>query len=85
MACLFRQGEGALGMVALEGLDEVCLIGLAGLPLPDVELGRIFLQALDEPVAHGVRDPEADAAAISTLTERGHEDEALIIGHPGLA
>lgn len=38
-------------MVALEGLGEVCLIELAGLPLPDVELGRIFLQALDEPVA----------------------------------
>lgn len=85
MACLSRQGEGALGMVALERLDEECLIELAGLPLPDVELGRVFLQTLDEPIAHGVRNPEADAAAISTLAERGHEDEALIIGHPGLA
>lgn len=84
MACLSRQGKGALGMVALEGLGEVCLIELAGLPLPDMELGRIFLQALDEPVAHGVSDPEADATAISTLAEREHEDEALSIGHPGL-
>ena len=72
-------------MVSLEGLGEVCLIELAGLPLPDVELGRIFLQALDEPVAHGVSGPEANATAISTLAEREHEDEALSIGHPGLA
>ena len=85
MACPSRQGEGPLGMVALEGLGEVRLIEFAGLSLPDVELGRIFLQALDEPVAHGVRGLEADAAAIGALAEREHEDEALGIGHPGLA
>ena len=85
MACLSRQGEGPLGMVALKGLGEVRLIEFAGLSLPDVELGRILLQALDEPVAHGVRGLEADAAAIGALAEREHEDEALGIGHPGLA
>lgn len=85
MAGLSRQGEGALGMVALEGLGEVRLVEFAGLPLPDVELGRIFLQALDEPVAHGVGSLEADAAAVGALAQREHEDEALGIGHPGLA
>ena len=72
-------------MVALEGLGEVRLVELAGLPLPDVELGRVFLQALDEPVAHGPGGLEADAAAAGALAEREHEDEALGIGHPGLA
>lgn len=72
-------------MVALEGLGEVRLIEFAGLSLPDVELGRVFLQALDEPVTHGVRGFEADAAAIGTLAERKHEDETLGVGHPGLA
>ena len=72
-------------MVALEGLGEVRLVELAGLPLPDAELGRIFLQTLDEPVAHGVGGLEADAAAIGALAEREHEDEALGVGHPSLA
>ena len=85
MARLPRQGEGALGMVALEGLGEVRLVEFAGLPLPDVELGRVFLQALDEPVAHGVGGLEADAAAIGALAQRQHEDEALGVGHPSLA
>lgn len=72
-------------MVALEGLGEVRLVELASLPLPDVELGRIFLQALDEPVAHGVGGLETDTAAAGALAEREHEGEALGIGHPGLA
>lgn len=72
-------------MVALEGLGEVCFVEFAGLPLPHMERGRIFLQALDEPVAHGVGGLEADAAAAGALAEREHEDEALGIGHPGLA
>lgn len=85
MACLSRQGEGALRMVTLEGLGEVRLVEFAGLPLPDVELGRIFLQALDEPVTHGVRGLKADAASVGALAQREHKDEALGIGHPGLA
>ena len=72
-------------MVALEGLGEVCFVEFASLPLPNMERGRIFLQALDEPVAHGVGGLEADTAAIGALAEREHEDEALGIGHPGLA
>lgn len=36
-------------------------------------------------MAHGVGGFEADAAAVGTLAEREHEDEALGIGHPGLA
>lgn len=85
MARSSRQGEGSLGMVALEGLGEVRLIEFAGLSPPDVELGRILPQALDEPVAHGVRGLEADAAAVGALAEREHEHEALGIGHSGLA
>ena len=54
-------------------------------PLPDAEFGRIPLQALDEPVAHGIGGLEADAAAAGTLAQREHEDETLGIGHPGLA
>lgn len=54
-------------MVALEGFGEVRLVEFAGLPLPDAELGRIPLQALDEPVAHGIGGLEADAAAAGTL------------------
>ena len=72
-------------MVALEGLGEVRLVELAGLPPPHMELGRVFLQALDEPVAHGVGGLEADTAAAGALAEREHEGEALGIGHPGLA
>lgn len=83
-ARLSRQVEGALGIVALEGLGEERLVEFAGLPLSDVELGRISLQALDKPVAHGKRGLEADAAAICALAQREHEDEALGIGHPGL-
>ena len=49
------------------------------------ERGRIFLQALDEPVAHGPGGLEADTAAAGALAEREHEGEALGIGHPGLA
>ena len=72
-------------MVALEGLGEVRLVELAGLPLPHMERGRVFPQALDEPVAHGVGGLEADAASVGALAQREHEDEALGIGHPGLA
>lgn len=72
-------------MVALEGLGEVRLVELAGLPLPHMELGRVFLQALDEPVAHGPGGLEADAAAAGALAQREHEGEALGVGHPGLA
>ena len=72
-------------MVALEGFGEVRLVEFASLPLPDAELGRIPLQALDEPVAHGIGGLEADAAAAGTLAQREHEDETLGIGHPGLA
>lgn len=53
--------------LALEGFGEVRLVEFAGLPLPDAELGRIPLQALDEPVAHGIGGLEADAAAAGTL------------------
>lgn len=67
VASLSRQGEGALRMVALEGLGEVCLVEFARLPLPHMERGRIFLQALDEPVAHGVGGLEADTAAAGAL------------------
>lgn len=72
-------------MVALERLGEVRLVKFAGLPMPDMKLGRIYLQALDEPVTHGVGGLEADAAAVGALAQREHEDEALGIGHPGLA
>nr|WP_240128167.1 MULTISPECIES: hypothetical protein [unclassified Collinsella] len=72
-------------MVALEGLGEVRLVELAGLPPPHMELGRIFLQALDEPVAHGPGGLEADTAAAGALAEGEHEGEALRVGHPGLA
>ena len=85
MARPSRQGEGSLGMIALEGLGEVRLIEFAGPSPPDVELGRVSVQALDEPVAHGVGGLEADAAAIGALAEREHEDEALGIGHPSFA
>ena len=72
-------------MVALEGLGEVCLVEFAGLPPPHMERGRVFLQALDEPVAHGIGGLEADTAAAGALAEGEHEDEAFGIGHPGLA
>ena len=72
-------------MVALEGLGEVRLVELASLPLPHMERGRVFPQALDEPVAHGPGGLEADTAAAGALAEREHEGEALGVGHPGLA
>ena len=85
VARLPRQGEGALGMVALEGLGEVRLVELAGAAPPDAEIRGVRLEALDEPVAHGVGGLETDAAAAGALAQREHEDEALGIGHPGLA
>ena len=71
-------------MVALEGLGEVCFVEFARLPLPHMERGRIFLQALDEPVAHGVGGLEADMAAPRAFAQGQHENKALGIGHPGL-
>lgn len=79
-----RHPEGALGAIALERLGEVCLVKLARASFPDVEPGRVRLQALDEPVAHGVGGLEAYAAAGRAFAERKRQHEALGIGHPGL-
>lgn len=85
MARLPRQGEGALGVVALEGLGEVRLVELAGAAPPDAEIRGVRLEALDEPEAHGPGGLEADAASGRALAQREHEREALGVGHPGLA
>lgn len=85
MAGLPRHLEGALGVVALEGLGEVRLVELAGAAPPDAEIRGVRLEALDEPEAHGPGGLEADAASGRALAQREHEDEALGVGHPGLA
>lgn len=80
-----RHRERALRVVALERLGEIGLVEFAAATLPGPERGRAGREALDQPVAHCAGGLEADAAACRAPTQGQHEDEALGVGHPGLA